>query len=80
MILLAFQNYPHPFLLGKYALFFENWEISNNELNVLKLEFEVNIMDNKTSHNSSSIHVLTDDNLNELVHMFKGLKDRRMDL
>ena len=25
-------------------------------------------------------HVLTDDNLNELVHMFKGLKDRRMDL
>ena len=39
----------------KYASFFENWEISNNELNVLKLEFEVNIMDNKTSHNSSSI-------------------------
>jgi hypothetical protein len=71
--------------------FFENWEISNNELNVLKLEFEyfflcvymylcmppiisiivLNclplvgpllaikknswIMDNKTSHNSSSI-------------------------
>jgi hypothetical protein len=26
-------------------------------------------------------HVLTDDNLNELVHiMFKGLKERRMDL
>jgi hypothetical protein len=25
-------------------------KISNNELNVLKLEFEVNIMDNKTSH------------------------------
>jgi hypothetical protein len=25
-------------------------------------------------------HVLTDDNLNELVHMFKGFKDRRMDL
>ena len=25
-------------------------------------------------------HVLMDDNLNELVHMFKGLKDRRMDL
>jgi hypothetical protein len=33
----------------------ENWEILNNELNVLKLEFEVNIMDNKASHNSSSI-------------------------
>ena len=50
-----FQNYPHPFLGGEYASFFENWEILNNELNVLKLEFEVNIMDNKTSHNSSSI-------------------------
>ena len=25
-------------------------------------------------------HVLTDDNVNELVHMFKSLKDRRMDL
>ena len=25
-------------------------------------------------------HVLTDDTLNELIHMFKGLKDRRMDL
>ena len=49
VILLAF------FGGGKYASFFENWEISNNELNVLKLEFEVNIMDNKISHNSSSI-------------------------
>jgi hypothetical protein len=38
-----------------FIIFLENWEISNNELNVLKLEFEVNIMDNKTSHNSSSI-------------------------
>ena len=44
-----FQNYPHPFLGGKYVSFFEDWEILNNELNVLKLEFIVNIMDNKVS-------------------------------
>jgi len=49
---------------GKYASFFENWEISNIELNVLKLEFEVNnIMDNKTSHNSL---------LNLIFIIFKG--------
>jgi hypothetical protein len=35
-----FQNYPHFFWGGGeylYVSFFENWEISNNELNVLKL-------------------------------------------
>jgi hypothetical protein len=37
-----FQNYPHPFWGGKYVSFFEDWEILNNELNVLKLEFIVN--------------------------------------
>ena len=58
-ILLAFfKTTPHPFGGGGgriCVIFLENWEILNNELNVLKLEFEVNIMDNKTSHNSSSI-------------------------
>ena len=57
VILLAFFKTTRTLFFGGggNASFFENWEILNNELNVLKLEFEVNIMDNKTSHNSSSI-------------------------
>jgi hypothetical protein len=67
VILLAFFKTTPTFLGGGeylYVSFFENWEISNNELNVLKLEFEVNnIMDNKTSHNSL---------LNLIFIIFKG--------
>jgi hypothetical protein len=56
-ILLAIFKTTPPFGGGgrEYVSFLENWEILNNELNVLKLEFEVNIMDNKAGNNSSSI-------------------------